>query len=593
MRLRSSALPWALTCGGILGITSLALASEAPGAFELLRQVRAAYADLDAYADLGEIERVSGEDANARLQFFETALRPDGGLLWRTHGETENGFEERVIWSDGREAFVYSSVLGQYKPISSVAAELAHGFGDGGYDALVVPLLLAGEPDALADPDGATVEGPETCGESECWLLTLTRMAGTIESELRIDRESFLIRSLEVRSTAPSTAFACAPMPATGSGRTAGAPSSTITVRHHPAAAPPRPFAPPDGTRRVADWEPVAEGGDREEDPWVDLAFMEEITVSLFSVVARIVDSRGEPLLGLKPSDLIARVGDHEVPILSLDWSSSSDSSAAVSPLELADARARGLASSASAPPSAGRLIVLFLQVDLEPSRIGGHLKLLPEVRELVRSLSPQDRVAIVSFDSHLKLWQDFSRDREATSATLEQALRYGTPAAQRSRHVSLLATWDARAARDAASPERALQLTAEALSSLPGEKDLVYLGWGLGRYGAGGVRMTPDYEPAVRALDSANATVFVLDVSQSDQHSLEIGLQNVAAQTGGTYARTFRFASQAVHRLARTLNGHYVVSLDRSALPEARGRLSLRLRDRQGRVLFKPLILG
>ena len=67
---------------------------------------------------------------------------------------------------------------------------------------------------------------------------------------------------------------------------------------------------------------------------------------------------------------------------------------------------------------------------------------------------------------------------------------------------------------------------------------------------------MTAEYQPAVRALEAARATVFVLDVSQADYHSLEVGLQNVASHTGGPYDRTFHVASQAVRRLAQAFAG-------------------------------------
>ena len=579
-----------------------ATAADLPGAFELLDRVRRAYSALDIYTDLGEIERTAGhgDEEHTTLQFFELAVGAEGAFQWRTHGETAAGFEERVVWTDGPDAYVYSGLLEQYKPIPSVAAELAHGFGEGSYEALLVPLLLAGEGEVLANPDAAVVEAVEPCGKASCWVLSMTRMGGTIETELRIDQESSLIREVRVRLEGSAAVFSQAVAEA-GLGRSLAQEAHDegleITVRHHPAAAPPAAFQAPDDARRVTEWEPEGSDASEAEDPWLDFGFQEEITVALFSVVARIVDSRGEPLLGLEPGDLIARIGAQEVPILSLDWLSSHHRPSEVPSDDLAEQRAPALAGDLTIVPAgadpAGRLVVLFLQVDLEPSRIAGHLKILPDVEDLLRALHPEDRVAIVSFDSHLKLWLDFTRDRDAAFATLREAIGYGTPAARRSRDISLLAMFDNRAADDAASPEKALQVTAEALAPLPGEKDLVYLGWGLGRYGAGGVRMTPDYEPAVRALDAARATVFVLDVTQADQHSLEVGLQNVAAHTGGTYSRTFHFASQAVHRLARTLGGHYVVSLDRSSLPDARGRLSLGLRNRRGTVLFKPLTLG
>ena len=100
---------------------------------------------------------------------------------------------------------------------------------------------------------------------------------------------------------------------------------------------------------------------------------------------------------------------------------------------------------------SGGRFVVLFLQIDLLPSRVKGHLKMLPDLEDMLGSLHPDDRVAIVSFDSHLKLWQDFTRDRGAAFETLKKAISYGKPMARRSPGPSLVEHFDFRAAADAA----------------------------------------------------------------------------------------------------------------------------------------------
>ena len=564
-------------------------AGDTPGAFELLERVRQAYAELESYSDLGEIEISAGPRGRERtsLHFFETAATASGQFQWRTHGETDAGFEERILWRADEQGYLFRSLYGQYKPVPSISAELAHGWGPGGYEALVVPLLLAGAGDALADPQAAVVDGQEACGERRCWAISLTRMAGAIDCRLLIDRETLMIREVTIEL-------------AGAGGRTpaAGDRPLRVRVRHHPGSPAPAAFAPPAGARRVADWEPSAAAGEAaSEDPPPGSTFSEEITVSELTIVARIVDSRGEPIRDLRPDDLIVRVGPTNAPVLAVKWSSSDRPPAAIPPSQLAEARVQARAGrlimDAQPPAPAGRLVVLFLQVDFEPSRIAGQLKILPDVGKLLRSLHPDDRVAIVSFDSHLKLWQDFTRDRRQAFEVLERAVSFGKPAARASRGVSLLEHWDFGAAAGAATPERALKLTAEALAPIAGEKDLIYMGWGLGRFGAGGVRMTAEYQPAVRALEAARVTVFVLDVSQADYHSLEVGLQNVAAHTGGTYERTLHFASQAVSRLARTIAGHYLVTIDRGAVPEARGRVTMRLKGRKGRVLFKPLTLG
>jgi hypothetical protein len=149
---------------------------------------------------------------------------------------------------------------------------------------------------------------------------------------------------------------------------------------------------------------------------------------------------------------------------------------------------------------------------------------------------------------------------------------------------------FDVTAARRAASPEKALEVTARALATLPGEKSIVYLGWGLGRYTSSGVQMTPAYAPAVRALTAAHASVFVLDVTSADFHSLEVGLQGVAAATGGTYAKTNVLPGLATDALTRTLSGYYLLTLDRSGLEGKKGAVRIDLRGKQGTLLARPM---
>jgi hypothetical protein len=201
--------------------------------------------------------------------------------------------------------------------------------------------------------------------------------------------------------------------------------------------------------------------------------------------------------------------------------------------------------------------------------------------------------VAVVAFDSHLKLWLDFTRRHDEVKKAVGEAILFGAdPHLSRSGQTdpSLARHFDFRAARDAATPEQALAVVGRALEPIPGEKVMVYLGWGMGRYGAGGVRMTGDYAPAVSALLRARTSVFVLDVTDAAYHSLELGLRNVAAQTGGTYAKTSLFPSQATGRLARTLTGHYVLTFATESLAQRKGILRIALREKKGRVVGDEL---
>jgi VWFA-related protein len=320
--------------------------------------------------------------------------------------------------------------------------------------------------------------------------------------------------------------------------------------------------------------------------------FGDEITVSLISMTVRVVDGSGRPIPDLAPDDFRVTVRGREIPVVAVDWIGSGDPEPAL-PGTLPEEE--GAAPEAAAPRAAGKLVVFFVQADLEPSRISGQLRLRPYTEELLGTLHPADRMAVISFDSHLHLRQDFTGDREAVFAAIDRGMLWGdTALGEGSGEVSLARSFDPQKAIDAASPERALQVTAEALQALPGEKVIVFLGWGMGSFSSLGVQMRPAFAPAVRALRRARASVFVLDVTSADHHSLEVGLQAVAGATGGTYAKTNVLPGIATDFLAQAISGHYILTIDPATVPaEQGGSVEVDLRGhRKATVLARPLSL-
>lgn len=332
--------------------------------------------------------------------------------------------------------------------------------------------------------------------------------------------------------------------------------------------------------------------------------FKAEIDVRLSTIVLRVVDGRGEPIRGLEPRDFRVRLGGKEVPVVAVDWISSTPPASlamATPPTpEPAAAATPALPEPAPLAPAipAGKLVVFFVQADANSAvRTRGHLKTLPYVKKLLAALDPEDRVAVVSFDSHLKLWQDFTADLEAAHAAVDRAVRFGAappatlPAMPVGGPPSLALGFDVVKAADIASPEKALAETALALRPIGGEKVLIFLGWGLGRFGSGGTTMTPGFTPAIRELAAAHTSVFVLDVTEASAHDLEIGLESVAEATGGTYAKTFEEPEVAIRELARTISGYYVLTLDPDQLPRGEvGKLRIDLREKRGTVLVRPV---
>jgi VWFA-related protein len=316
--------------------------------------------------------------------------------------------------------------------------------------------------------------------------------------------------------------------------------------------------------------------------PPPDIRFRDRVEVESVVLDARVVDGAGRPILGLAPRDFRLKVGGRAVAVDSATWVAED-----VPP----DPEVTAAAVAAGAPEvPRGRLIVFFFQKDLESSRVMGFLQMLSRARDMLDGLGEQDRVAVVSFDSHLRLWSDFTADRDRLRRVLDRSVLFEKhPVVNVEPAPSLLEHLEPAAARKAATPESALLLIGQALEKLPGAKSLVLFGWAMGTWSPGiGVFLDRDYGPARRALVQARATVFALDITNADYHTLEVGLEQVAEDTGGFYAKTHLFPGQALTRLERALSGHYVLTFARPPLPRGEHEIEIGLVGKKGNVLAR-----
>ena len=309
--------------------------------------------------------------------------------------------------------------------------------------------------------------------------------------------------------------------------------------------------------------------------------FGERVDVARIIIDARVLDDRGDPVPGLTADDFKVSIDGKTARVETATWVGDRAGDLDTAPLESTPFRDAG------APTIPGRLIVFLFQKDLEPSRIFGLMQMLLKSRNVLETLTPNDRVAILSFDSHLKIWTDFTSDRERLDRVLAHDLLLERPPVVRASSMpSIMERLDSDRGRRTYGIERALELIGEALEPLPGSKSLVLIGYGFGRLGLGGVAMENDYGPARHALVAARTSVFSLDVTNADYHSLEAGLQLVSEETGGFYARTHLFPDIAMRRLAGALSGYYVLFVEPPDSPRAVHDVETELTRRKGRVL-------
>jgi len=289
----------------------------------------------------------------------------------------------------------------------------------------------------------------------------------------------------------------------------------------------------------------------------------EQITVERVIVDARVTDSVGEPITGLKPSDFIVKIDGKRAVVEAADWIADT-----AAQREIDESTGGGQAPSPVQSQSPGRMIVFLYQTDFARNapRLRGQMKLL-QMDEWLDWVEPEDRVAVLSFDSHLKFRLDFTNNKHDIANAMEQSLYISDPPwPQRVPLPSLGSHLKPEELLKIATPERALIEIGNALMNIPGPKSLILFGWGLGRFSREGVSMAPNYWIARQALETARVSVFSIDFTEASGHSLAAGLAKVAGDTGGFYASTFNFPYQAAKRLRRTLAGHYELEVRKPA---------------------------
>lgn len=315
--------------------------------------------------------------------------------------------------------------------------------------------------------------------------------------------------------------------------------------------------------------------GQDQEPPHV----LPRVETSRVVLEARVNDSHGRPMPALGPADFRLEVDGRARPLESAVWVAESPNAPRALPSPGAPAVAA----------SPGRLVVLLFQKDFEDSRLRGLLQAIRQAKELVAPFSPRDRVAVLSYDFHLRLHLDFTSDLEAVRRVLDESvlLRWPEPIPP-GDEPSLAAYLDRDEALRAATPEQALLALGRALGAIPGAKTVLFFGWGVGRLSGGMFVMENAYDEARAALDSAHSAVFCLDVTDASWHSLEVGLRKVAEDTGGDYYKVYENAGAALARVAAALAGHYVLAFERPEGRPGEHRIRLALAGRRGTVLTR-----
>jgi VWFA-related protein len=323
--------------------------------------------------------------------------------------------------------------------------------------------------------------------------------------------------------------------------------------------------------------------------------FVERVDVARVLIDVRVVDDRSQPVPGLEPADFEVRIDGKPARVETVEWAGSADRTAG----PLASTAAAGFLDAGPA----GRLVVFLVQRNMGADSVSvrtrdiGLMRVLQLTEPLLALLTPDDRVAVLSFDSHLKIWSDFTSDTGRVRRLLAHNTLLGQPGAIAASPDRSLIEWlTPERGRKTSTIEDALGLIGHALEPLPGAKTIILLGFGFNAIDRTEVafRNRADaasketHERILDALLRARAAVFSIDFTEADFHTFEAGLQEVSEVTGGFYVRTNLFAHRAIKQVADSLGGSYVLFVEKPQVRPGRHDVWVKLVNRKGTVLSR-----
>jgi VWFA-related protein len=310
----------------------------------------------------------------------------------------------------------------------------------------------------------------------------------------------------------------------------------------------------------------------------------ETIDVTRIVIDAHVADLNGNLITDLGPADFHVLVDGKDAVIESVDWIDELPEEEIVY-----DENEHEV--SRTVVPAPGRLFICFVQTDFARNapRVIGEMKVIDEFHRFVEMLQPNDRVALLSFDSHLKLRLDFTTDRQQLQQAFPSVLLIDEPPPPPPvASPSLARLIDSRQMKNSPTSEQAFILLAHALGKIDGPKKMVLFAWGLSEPFFLRPTVNPTTLRAAAELAAARVTVDTFNFGLGGEMSP--GLKTVAADTGGFYEMFDSFGS--LPRLKAELQGHYeiVVRDPVTSVPGTRHRIDVRTARKELTVRAKKL---
>lgn len=301
--------------------------------------------------------------------------------------------------------------------------------------------------------------------------------------------------------------------------------------------------------------------------------FEERVDVREVLLDVLVTDRQGNVIVGLEPKDFRVTENGKPVDLAGLSFYSNRKFLGSA-----AEAAKRSVATDA---PLENRYFVLLfddvrsLTLDA-PELVSQQLQAARKAKEWVGQLLANDWVAVATYDRKLKVHADFTRDQRALVAAIQDAVSGKDPETEWASRTGAAATAGNVPSLLAQLPKGkdlrdktesiydALAELAKAATPIVGRKNLLLFTTGFGQINSFG-QYLPDpryYRPTQQALNDANVAVYTIDLNlPGTEHTLSGGMNQLAADTGGTYLFNFVSFLTPLEKISQENNGYYLLA--------------------------------
>ena len=300
--------------------------------------------------------------------------------------------------------------------------------------------------------------------------------------------------------------------------------------------------------------------------------FEGQIDVNEVLLDVLVTDRNGNVIVGLGPSDFVVTESGKPVDLTGVTFYSNRRL------LESPNVIKNRAGSIDQVPED--RYFVLFFEDQKHaageaPQLIASQMDAVQRARDWVRKdLLLNDWVAVVSYDSKLKIQQDFTRDRKALVDAINDAMK------GKDRE----GNWPSRIKTEGGAPSLfaglprgnelrdktttvydAMRLLADSAGDIRGRKNLLLFTNGFpGQINSFG-QAQPDtryYPDMIHALNDNNVAVYPIDLTPAGgEHTLSDTMNLLALDTGGRYFFNFTNFSTPLAQVTQENNGYYLLS--------------------------------